>query len=211
MSDEQIEKIVPERLEAHNNISRDNLFIKVMKIILPAIFILSFGAFLFAAGLFDDLFEEEKEARIKPADQAVMQQPRITRYDKKSQSYVLTADKAIQDKDRPELVSLDKVKIVVNLTKSNQKVDITADNGLYDSKNEELALSQNILVNSDNGYKANLSQALVKLAAGQITSLKPVTVFMPGGKVESNALEISDDGNEILFKNRATMTLDKVQ
>jgi|GEM_PF-7100287 len=211
MSEEQTDKIVPERLEAHQNISRDNFFIKILKIVLPAIFILSFGAFLFAAGMFDGLFEEEKVARAKPADSAVMQQPKITRYDKKSQSYVLTADQATQDKDRPELVSLDKVKIVVNLTKSNQKVDITADNGLYDSKNEELALSQNILVNSDNGYKANLSQALMQLSKGRITSLKPVTVFMPGGKVESNAMEITDDGNEIHFQNRATMTLDKVQ
>lgn len=208
---EEIDKIVPERFEAHKNISRDNFFIKVMKIVLPAIFILSFGAFLFAAGMFDDLFEEEKEARAKPADSAVMKQPKITRYDKKSQSYELTADQAVQDKGRPELVSLEKVKIVVNLTNSNQKVDITADNGLYDSKNEELALSQNILVNSDNGYKANLSQALVKLSEGTITSLKPVTVFMPGGKVESNAMEITENGNNIHFQNRATMTLDKVQ
>ena len=195
-------------LDPHQNISRDNFFVNIMKVVMPVLFIASLGAFLFAAGMFDGLLAPEKEARAKPAQSTVMQQPTITRFDKKSRSYALTAKEAVQDKDRPEIVSLDQVKIVVNMIRSGQRVNITSDNGLYDSKAEELALSSNIIVVADNGYKAELSQALVNLPQGQITSLKPVTVYMPQGKVESGALDITDNGNMILFKNRAVMTLE---
>ena len=138
-----------------------------------------------------------------------MLQPKITGFDRKAQSYVLTAASARQDDQNPAVVELDKVIADLKLKKSGDKVRITADKGVYNGDDETLKLNGNIRVRTAKGYAADLSVADVFLKKGRIVSDQPVTVAMPSGYVQANGVELWNDGANIRFVNRARMILNR--
>lgn len=138
-----------------------------------------------------------------------MLQPKITGFDRKAQSYVLTAASARQDDVNPAVVDLTAVVADLKLKRSGNTVRITADTGLYNNDDETLRLEGNIRVRSTKGYAANLVVADVYLKKGRIVSDQPVTVAMPSGYIQANGVELWNDGANIRFVNRARMILNR--
>lgn len=187
-------------------------FAGVMMVVLGVACVGLLGTFALRSGMLPDGSSE------RPPDQAVadvskksikMLEPKITGFDRKAQSYVLTATSARQDDENPAIVELEKVIADLKLKKSGDKVRITADKGIYNGDDETLRLDGNIRVRTAKGYAADLVVADVFLKKGRIVSDQPVTVAMPSGYVQANGVELWNDGENIRFVNRARMVLNR--
>ena len=135
-----------------------------------------------------------------------MEQPRMSGFTRDARAYDFTADAAAQDITKPDIVELHNVHGNVAM-KDKSKVDISADGGVYNSKTEILKLKDNILVNSSSGYQARLSEATVDTKLGNVVSEHPVEVKLLQGVLNSNRLEITDNGERVLFEGSVDMVL----
>ena len=135
-----------------------------------------------------------------------MEQPRMSGFTRDGRAYVFNADAAAQDVTKPDTVELHNINGNI-LMKDNSKVDISADGGVYDTKKEILKLRDNILVNSSTGYQARLSEATVDTKLGNVVSEHPVEVKLLQGMLNSNRLEITDNGDLVRFDGGVDMVL----
>jgi len=136
----------------------------------------------------------------------MMQQPRIAGYTRDNRRYDLTAQAAGQDLTKPDMVELQGIHATMEM-QDNALFETTAQNGLYNSKTELLTLSNNIVVNSDNGYKALLSEAVLDIRAGKIISEKPVYVDTGSMSIDANRLEVTDGGDVMRFERGVTVLI----
>jgi lipopolysaccharide export system protein LptC len=135
-----------------------------------------------------------------------MEAPRLSGFTRDARPYELTAKTAAQDLTKPDRVELEGVNAKLRML-DESSVQLTATNGLYDTKSERLTLKDNIVLTTSNGYRSYLSEALVDMRNGSVISDKPVEVTMPRGKLTANRLEVADAGEVVRFHGGVTMTL----
>jgi lipopolysaccharide export system protein LptC len=136
----------------------------------------------------------------------MMQSPRLSGFTRDNRRYDLTAQTAGQDLTKPDLVELNGIQAIMEM-QDQEVYETTAKSGLYDTKTEQLTLSTNIVVTSSSGYQALLSEALVDIKGGKITSEKPVEVKTDAWIVNANRMEIADSGNFMRFERGVIVTL----
>jgi lipopolysaccharide export system protein LptC len=135
-----------------------------------------------------------------------MEQPRLTGFQKDTRPYEITASHATQDVRRPTQVELVTMRGRLTLDDKGTKAHLEAARGIFDTKNEQLELRDDVLVTTDSGYKAQLRSAAVDFKANTVLSREPVRVEMPGGTIESDGLEVTDGGRRIVFEGRVRST-----
>ena len=135
-----------------------------------------------------------------------MQQPRMAGFTKDSRPYVVTATAATQDLLNPDTLELQDIHAVMEMV-DKSRFDLKAKSGLYDTKNEKLALQNNIVVTS-NRYIAFMSQAQVNVRAGHVVTERPVEVKMQQGTINGNRMELFNSGDLIRFERGVTMVVD---
>jgi len=135
-----------------------------------------------------------------------MQQPRMAGFTKDSRPYVVTATAATQDLLNPDTLELQDIHAVMEMV-DKSRFDLKAKSGLYDTKNEKLALQTNIVVTS-NRYIAFMSQAQVNVRAGHVVTERPVEVKMQQGTINGNRMELFNSGDLIRFDRGVTMVVD---
>jgi lipopolysaccharide export system protein LptC len=136
----------------------------------------------------------------------MMQQPRIAGFTRDNRRYDLTAQAAGQDLTKPDMVELQGIHAAMEM-QQDAVFEMTAQNGLYNSKTELLVLSNNIVVTSTNGYEAQLSEAELDIRAGKIVSEKPVVVKTSTLNINANRMEVSDGGDVMRFERGVTVLL----
>jgi lipopolysaccharide export system protein LptC len=136
----------------------------------------------------------------------MMQQPRLSGFTRDNRRYDLTAQSAGQDLTKPDMVELNGIQATMEMQDKNV-YETTARTGFYNSKTELLTLSQNIVVTSTNGYQARLSEAVVDIRAGKITSDRPVEVRTSTWTVNANRMEIAEAGELMKFERGVSVTL----
>ena len=185
-------------------------FAVVMMVLLGVASMALVGMFVVRSGM---LPETERQEPVVQQQAAVSKKsvkllkPKITGFDRRAQSYVVTATSAKQDEDNPAVISLDKVIADLQLKKSGDVVKITADRGRYNNDDETLHLEGNVRIRSAKGYAADMMVADIFLKKGRVVSNKPVTVILPSGYVQANGVELWNDGENIRFLNRALFVL----
>jgi len=183
----------------------------VMLLALPLGSVALAVVFLSYSGFFDNFTGPPQRTgpviNIEPRKTVKMTAPRISRFDKKSRAYVVTAATAEQDAENPNKVLLQKIRIEFRSKSDFGTVTVTAARGSYDADAEHLKLVSNIRVNTDNGYNAQLSSADVFLDQGRIASAEPVTFNTPFGSLQANGLDILERGQTIHFLDRARMVI----
>ncbi len=135
-----------------------------------------------------------------------MEQPRLAGFTRDSRGYEVTARAAAQDLTKPNMVELKDIRARFDM-QDKSEVQMSAANGLYDTKSEILTLNQNILLSSTTGYEGRLSEAVVDIRKGYIVSEKPVEVKMLQGTLNANRLEVFDSGELLRFGGGVAMTL----
>jgi len=135
-----------------------------------------------------------------------MEQPRLSGYTRDSRAYEFSAHAAAQDLTKPDLVELQKIHAKVEMQdKSN--IEMSAKNGVYDTKNEVLKLAEDVVLSSSTGYQGRLSEAVVNVRKSTVVSEKPVEVLLLNGKLNANRLEVVDSGDLVRFDGGVTMVM----
>jgi lipopolysaccharide export system protein LptC len=86
-------------------------------------------------------------------------------------------------------------------------MEMTALDGIYDSKGEMLTLGKNIVLTSSTGYEGKLSEAVVDIRKGNIVSKKPVEVKMLQGTLNAEGIEVVNSGEMVRFEGGVNMVL----
>ncbi|MGI9412467.1 MAG: LPS export ABC transporter periplasmic protein LptC [Hyphomicrobiales bacterium] len=185
-------------------LTRRKRFVSLMSWTCGVVMVFSVATFLVYAGLFEDE-PPDPETQISSDnlnDTLNVGELQFTGFDKKNQSYNVSATSAQQDKDKPNVIYLDKVRAEIKIRRSGDIVIVTSDRGTYDTETEVMVLKDDIKMLTTNGYTANLKSAKVWLDDGRVESSEPVVVNMSDGTIWSNGIEMWDDGKRIRFTNR---------
>ena len=136
----------------------------------------------------------------------VMELPRLNGFTSDSRPYELTARAAAQDITKPDILELKDIDALVEL-KDGQHVTVKSINGIYDTKGELLKLSDHIVLTTSSGYEGYLSEATVNVTTGHIVSEHPVEVKLLNGWLNSNRLEVMENGDLIRFGGGVELNL----
>lgn len=190
------------------SLSRRRRYVQFMKFVLPLLAIVIVAAVLVWPQL-------AKRANLLPlnftdVDSAssalVMKNPRYRGVDAKNQPYVVTADRAIQDPQDDQLVTMDNVQ--ADLTMNNGGWwSLTANTGYYDGKKRLLDLYGNLQAFSDKGYEMHGLSAEVNLDTKVVSSDEKVWGHTDMGAIKANGMRIYDKGRVIHFLNGVNTTI----
>jgi lipopolysaccharide export system protein LptC len=136
----------------------------------------------------------------------MMQQPRLAGFTRDNRRYDMVAQAAAQDLTKPDMVELHGVHATMEM-KDKVIFETTAKDGLYNTKTEQLTLSQDIVVTSSSGYQAFLNEAVVDVRAGKIVSDKPVEVKTATWTINANRMEVAESGDLMRFERGVAVTL----
>jgi lipopolysaccharide export system protein LptC len=125
----------------------------------------------------------------------------VTGFDKQNQPYSFSSKTALQDKTEPHKVHLT---VVAGRFQRNsgEIITLAANGGLYDTDAKTLDLDGKVHIVSEGRFTADMDRAHVDTATKKMTSDTAVVVVFGSGTINANGLEITDDGKNILFKDR---------
>jgi lipopolysaccharide export system protein LptC len=87
-------------------------------------------------------------------------------------------------------------------------VNVTANSGTYSTKADTVVLRDQVVVTSQQGYKAVLREAAVEMKKGNVISEHPVDITLPNGWLKSNRMEIVDSGDVVRFDRGVTLYIE---
>ncbi|WP_298727158.1 LPS export ABC transporter periplasmic protein LptC [uncultured Ferrovibrio sp.] len=202
------DKIVPrDSSEAIGKLSRRRRFARFMKFVLP---LMALGTVAVVIA-WPQLTKRHQVMSLTFNDvdsvnaALVMNNPRYRGTDSKDQPYVVTADRAVQDPEDSQQVTLDNVQ--ADITSGGGWWSLMADTGLYHGGRQLLHLFGNVTVIGDNGYEMHGNSAEVNLETNVVISDEKVWGQSETGTIRANGLRIYDKGRVIVFVNGVNTTL----
>jgi lipopolysaccharide export system protein LptC len=135
-----------------------------------------------------------------------MESPHLSGFSPDQRPYELWAKTATQDLTDPDHVELKVLRAKV-LQEDRSTVTMEARTGVFNTKAQLLDLRKDILLQSSTGYEARLSQALLDIGKGTVTSEEPVDVKLLNGTLTADRLRILEKGELVRFEGRVTMNL----
>lgn len=198
------------RIAAFRAASRHTRAVRTLKIAIPAVAV-AIGLATMLASYFNPLRMLDK----LPVDisslsvngtKITMEKPHLAGFTKDSRAYEVHAGTAAQDLTRPTIVELTDIRATLE-TQDKDKFSLNATTGEFDTKAELLTLDKGIVVKTASGYEGFLKDALVEMRKGRIVTDKPVTLKMLQGTLDAQRMEVSDNGNHMLFSGGIAMTL----
>ena len=135
-----------------------------------------------------------------------METPHLSGYSVDQRPYDLWAKTATQDLADPDHVDLNTLRAKL-LMEDRSTVMLDARNGLFDSKQQVLDLHKDIFLQSSTGYEARLTQAMVDIGKGTVTSDEHVDVKLLNGTLTADKLKITGGGEVVRFEGNVVMNL----
>jgi lipopolysaccharide export system protein LptC len=139
-----------------------------------------------------------------------MELPRIAGFTRDQRAYELNAESAVQDISKPDIVELQNLRAKMEM-QDKDVVQVTANAGTYNTKADRIVLRDQIVVTSQQGYKALLREAAVEMKKGNVVSDMPVEITLPNGMLKANRLEIIDSGDVVRFEKGVVLDLDGIK
>ena len=136
-----------------------------------------------------------------------MELPRIVGFTRDNRAYELHAESAVQDIASPDIVELQNLRARLEM-QDRDVVNVTANSGTYNTKGDKVVLRDNIIVTSQQGYKAVLKEAAIEMKKGNVVSETPVDITLPNGWLKSNRMEIVDSGDIVRFDRGVTLYIE---
>jgi len=160
------------------------------------------AVFVLQAGLFAYLVPVTPPAppTIENPDKITSDNSVITGRDSKDQPYKVTAKRAWQDPDNTKIIHLETMKAVLDQANGSSST-VVSDIAVYDSDTKKADLSGNVVLVRGDGTTARMDSATVYLKDQKLTSSVPVVVTSNDMIVHANGMEITNDGDDILFLN----------
>jgi lipopolysaccharide export system protein LptC len=190
---------------------RHSRLVRALRILVPAVVVLG-GLGLLVMTYFNPLAILEKLPNVSgklavQGSKITMELPRIAGVTRDQRAYELTAETAVQDITRPDVVELQNLRAKMELQDSDVVV-ITAKSGTYNTKGDNIVLREHVVVTSANGYNAKLTEASVDMKKGNMQSDRPVEIKLPNGTLTANGMEIIDSGDLVRFTRGVVFNLD---
>jgi lipopolysaccharide export system protein LptC len=135
-----------------------------------------------------------------------MENPKLSGFTRDKRRYDVSAGAAAQDLTRPGVIELKDINATLEMQNKGD-MRLTAQNGVFDTKQEQLKLDTNIVVTSSSGYEGYLQEALIDTKNGNVVAEKPVRLKMTNGTVNGNRFELTNSGDVIRFENGVVVNL----
>ena len=135
----------------------------------------------------------------------VMEDPRLSGYDKSQRPYSMVAERAIQSLGDG---GIDLETVNANVTISDSATaDVRAAKGHYEPKAQLLRLYDDVQVETSDGMSISLSDARIDLANGSMVGAGPVSITMPNQVIQAGSLDVKQGGKLLGFGGHVKMTL----
>jgi len=150
-----------------------------------------------------------KKEEVLPASENIqneLMKPVFNSVDAKEQPYSVTADRAVQGRDNPDIIELENP--VAGLDKKDGgRMDAKANTGLYEQKSQKLNLSGDVHIKSSDGYTLSTQELRLDLDTQKAYSGRDVMVTGPSGTLEAKGLEGDSEGGTMIFTGPAKVIL----
>jgi lipopolysaccharide export system protein LptC len=190
---------------------RHSRLVRVVRIALPAAIVVALTALVLVSYL-DPLRMLEKLPSVSgklavQGSKITMELPKIAGFTRDSRSYEMTAETAVQDIAKPDVVDLKNLRATIELPGPNL-VQISSGSGVYNTRSEQLVMRDQVTFATAHGYRGKLRDAAVDVKQGNIVSDQPVEITLPDGLLKANRIEILQSGEVIRFDRGVVLTLD---
>jgi lipopolysaccharide export system protein LptC len=190
---------------------RHSALVRALRILLPVVIVAATGGFIGLAYLGNKSLPGVSFTGIDvQSNSLVMENPQVSGFNGSKHSYELSASKAVQSLQDPEVVTLEGIDARLGID-TGDSATLDAGRGIYDSKAETLRLRDGINVKTSTGYEANLKRADVDLKSGVMRASEPVELRSADGTIRGNHVEIVDGGKRIIFSEGVSMTFGSAQ
>lgn len=185
-------------------------FVKWMRFVLPLI-ALGLTAIVVTWPEMDDKITIIPKKDIIPSSGSALGQtellnPSFETTDEYQQPVHVTAKRALQNQENPDLVRLEKPLADLKM-EDGTDVHIEALEGTYEQETEKLFLQQEVKIRHESGYELRAEELRVDMQTKEAFSDKNVEVEGPEAKVEATGLEGNVGEGLLIFKGPAKLTL----
>ncbi|MCO5732655.1 LPS export ABC transporter periplasmic protein LptC [Rhizobium sp. SSA_523] len=138
----------------------------------------------------------------------VMESPAMAGRNDKGMSYSMTATRALQDLENPNMITLENVKAAMPL---NEDViaRVSAAGGIFDRSADRLEMTQPFTVNLSNGITAKFETAQLDVPQSMMKTDDPVEITTNEASIVANSMKISDNGKTLLFAGQVRVVLER--
>ena len=191
--------------------ARHSRLVRVLRIAVPAVVALAMGGVI-AISIFNPFRALMKQLPVDidnlvvSGSKITMEAPHLSGFSPDQRPYELWAKTATQDLTDPDHVELKILRAKI-VQEDRSTVTLDARTGLFDTKTQLLDLRKDIFLQSSTGYEARLSQALLDIGKGTVTSEEPVDVKLLNGTLTADRLRITEKGELIRFEGNVKMNL----
>ena len=191
--------------------ARHSRMVRVLRIAVPAVVGLAMAGVV-AISIFNPFRALMKQLPIDidnlvvSGSKITMESPHLSGFSPDQRPYELWAKTATQDLQDPDHVELKTLRAKI-LQEDRSTVTLDARTGLFNTKAQLLDLRKDILLQSSTGYEARLSQALLDIGKGTVTSEEPVDVKLLNGTLTADKLRITEKGELVRFEGHVKMNL----
>ncbi len=158
------------------------------------------GVFLWQSAAFGILAPAPKQAALAPETPKIITatSSKFTGMDNTQKPFEVNATNALQDEANADLVHLDGVQGKF-FRVEGKETSVASNKANYNVKTKALDLSGQVVLEEPGRFTAKLESATVDLDGKAMESKGPVTVDIPGGKVEANSMVVDRGGVHIVF------------
>ena len=192
--------------------ARHSRRVRLLRVAVPVIVVVAMGAIV-AVSIFNPFrillpkLPVDFGNVVVSGTKITMELPHMSGYTTDQRPYEMWAKAATQDVTDPDHVDLRTLRAKL-LMQDRTTVTMDARNGLFDNKKQLLDLHKDIFLQSSTGYEARLSQALVDMGKGTVTSEEHVDVKLLNGTLTSDRLRITGGGELVVFDGNVVMDLE---
>ncbi len=161
----------------------------------------------------DDQIVVIQKNEIIPSDQTEIGEnellnPRFETTDAQNQPMNVTAERALQNQENPNLVRLEQPKADIKM-KDGSQVNIKALDGTYEQETEKLFLQNDVKFKHESGYELQAEELRVDMKTQEAFSDKNVRIEGPDAEIEATGLEGNMNDGVLIFKGPAKLTINK--
>lgn len=135
-----------------------------------------------------------------------MAHPSLSGYGNRGTSYEVTAERALQDLNTPDVVRLES--LVGRMEREDGTwTRLEARNGTYDSADETLRLENDIVIVTHDDRRVYLEDADVDLTTQNVVTDRSVRVETPDSRISGEGLEIVRGGERITLRRNVRVEI----
>jgi len=191
--------------------ARHSRLVRILRVAVPAVVGLAMAGVV-AISIFNPfriLMKQlplDMDNLVVSGSKVTMESPHMSGFSPDQRPYEVWAKTATQDLTDPDHVELKAPRAKV-LMEDRSTVTMDARTGMFDTKAQQLDLRKDIFLQSSTGYEARLSQALVDISNGTVTSEEHVDVKLLNGTLTADKLRITEKGDLVRFEGNVVMNL----